>query len=71
MNLGPHAAFIWSSYTAVAIGLAGLLTWLFVDGRKQKKALADLEARGVRRRSADPALGAAAKSTSARKAGEA
>ena len=71
MNLGPHAAFIWSSYAAVAIGLAGLLTWLFVDGRKQKKALADLEARGVRRRSADPALGTDAKSTSARKAGEA
>ena len=59
MNLGPHAAFIWSSYAAVAIGLAGLLTWLYVDGRKQKKALADLEARGVRRRSAAPAQGAA------------
>lgn len=53
MNLGPHAAFIWSSYAAVALGMAGLLAWLYVDGCKQKKALADFEARGVRRRSAE------------------
>ena len=56
MNLGPHAAFIWSSYAAVALGMAGLLTWLFLDGRNQKRALADFEARGVRRRPAEPAL---------------
>jgi heme exporter protein D len=53
MSLGPHAVFIWSSYAAMALGMAGLLAWLFVDGRKQKRALADFEARGVRRRSAE------------------
>jgi heme exporter protein D len=61
MSLGPHAAFIWSSYAAMALGMAGLLAWLFVDGRKQKKALADFEARGVRRRSAEPAQTTATK----------
>ena len=55
MSLGPHAVFIWSSYAAVALGMAGLVTWLYVDGRKQKGALADFEARGVRRGSAEPA----------------
>lgn len=57
MNLGPHAGFILASYAAVAIGLAGLLAWLWTDRRRQLAALADLEARGVRRRSdpSDPA----------------
>ena len=54
MNLGPHAAFIWSSYAVVALGLGALLAWLILDGRRQRAALADLEARGVRRRSAAP-----------------
>ena len=52
MDLGPHAAFIWISYGAVAGTIAGLLAWLITDGRRQQRALADLEARGVRRRSA-------------------
>jgi len=53
MDLGPHAAFIWMSYAAVAIGLAALLAWLEIDGRRQARRIADLEARGVRRRSAE------------------
>ena len=52
MSLGPHAAFIWLSYLTVAAGIAGLLAWLFLDGRRHERRLADLEARGVRRRSA-------------------
>jgi heme exporter protein D len=62
MNLGPHAAFIWSAYAAVAVGLGGLLAWLIVDSRRQRAALADLESRGVRRRWSRPA---AAKSNEA------
>jgi heme exporter protein D len=50
MDLGPHAAFIWASYTIVAIVLAALAAWLIVDGRRQQRLLDDLEARGVRRR---------------------
>ena len=50
MNLGPHAAFIWGAYGAMALGLCVLLGWLIADGRNQRAALADLEARGVKRR---------------------
>ncbi len=51
MNLGPHAAFIWLSYASVGLTIAGLIAWLVVDGRRHEKRLAELEARGVRRRS--------------------
>jgi len=51
MDLGPHAAFIWASYTVVAVVLAVLIGWLLFDGRRQQRLLDELEARGVRRRS--------------------
>lgn len=54
MDLGPHAAYIWASYAIAAVILAGLTAWLVLDGRRQRRALADLEARGVRRRSDEP-----------------
>jgi heme exporter protein D len=50
MDLGPHAAFIWSAYAAEALVLAVLIGWLIYDGRRQKQQLADLERRGVTRR---------------------
>lgn len=51
MDLGPHASFIWASYGAVAGVLALLIAWLLWDGHRQRRLLAELEARGVRRRS--------------------
>jgi heme exporter protein D len=51
MDLGPHAAFIWSSYAITALVLAGLIAWLVLDGRAQERQLASLAARGVKRRS--------------------
>jgi heme exporter protein D len=51
MDLGPHAAYIWASYTVVAVVLAVLIGWLVVDGRRQQRLLDEMEARGVRRRS--------------------
>lgn len=54
MDLGPHAAFIWISYAATALVISGLIAWLIADGRRQRAALEDLEARGVRRRSSSP-----------------
>jgi heme exporter protein D len=51
MDLGPHAVFIWSSYGLTALVLAGLIAWLVADGRALQRRLADLAARGVRRRS--------------------
>jgi heme exporter protein D len=51
MNLGPHAAFIIGAY-AVALGvIAGMIAWVQLDYRRQLRLLADLEARGVTRRS--------------------
>ncbi|MGL4395893.1 MAG: heme exporter protein CcmD [Hyphomicrobium sp.] len=55
MDLGPHAAFIWLCYAAVALVTGSLLAWLIADGRRQRRALAELEARGVTRRSASGA----------------
>jgi len=51
MDLGPHAAYIWSAYAAVGVGLAILIVWLVFDGRRQLRMLDELEAQGVRRRS--------------------
>jgi heme exporter protein D len=51
MDLGPHAAYIWTAYASVAAGLVALVAWLVIDGRRQQRLVDDLEARGVRRRS--------------------
>ena len=51
MDLGPHAAYIWAAYGAAALVIAGLVAWLVLDGRRQQRLIAGLEARGVRRRS--------------------
>jgi heme exporter protein D len=47
-----HAGFIAAAYIVTAVVLAALYLWIVVDGRRQTRRLADLEARGVRRRSA-------------------
>jgi heme exporter protein D len=51
MDLGPHAAFIWAAYLALALILGALIAWLLYDGARQSRALDDLEARGIKRRS--------------------
>ncbi len=51
MDLGPHAAYIWASYTVVAVVLGVLVGWLILDGRRQQRLINELEARGARRRS--------------------
>jgi heme exporter protein D len=65
MDLGPHAFFILAAYGAAAIIVLGLILRAVTDHRAQVKALAELEARGARRRSAaslgdKPAASAAA-----------
>ncbi|HEY1542234.1 MAG TPA: heme exporter protein CcmD [Xanthobacteraceae bacterium] len=52
MNLGPHAAFIVISYAAAIVVVGALIAWVIVDFRAQRRALGDLEAHGVTRRSA-------------------
>jgi heme exporter protein D len=49
-----HAGFIVASYAAAAIIVAGLIAWVMLDFRAQRRNLAELEARGITRRSAPP-----------------
>lgn len=51
LDLGPHASFIWSAYGVVTLVIGALVVWLIADGREQERRLADLAARGVKRRS--------------------
>jgi heme exporter protein D len=51
MSLGQHAPFIVAAYAAAAAVIAALIAWVTLDYRTQRRALADLEARGVVRRS--------------------
>ncbi|MGH6770445.1 MAG: heme exporter protein CcmD [Xanthobacteraceae bacterium] len=51
MNLGPHAFFIVSAYSAAALIATAMIAWVVLDRRRQARMLADLEARGVTRRS--------------------
>jgi heme exporter protein D len=54
MDLPLHAGFIISAY-AVAAAVVGLLvTWVIADHLTQKRALAELDRRGITRRSAEP-----------------
>jgi heme exporter protein D len=54
-SLGPHAAFIIAAYAVTVLVVIGLIAWVVLDHRTQTRALADLDARGVRRRSEPPA----------------
>ena len=58
MDLGPHAFFIIAAYAATAVIVGGLILGAVLDHRAQLRALAELEGRGVRRRSdrLEPAL---------------
>ncbi|HEU0059102.1 MAG TPA: heme exporter protein CcmD [Hyphomicrobiaceae bacterium] len=46
MELGPHAVYIWLAYGVVAVTLAALIGWLVADGRRQRRLIEDIEARG-------------------------
>ena len=46
-----HAGYIAAAYIVTAVVLVALAAWIILDGRAQRRRLADLEARGIRRRS--------------------
>ncbi len=52
MHFGPYAPFILAAYGAALAVVAGLIAWVVLDFRAQKRVLGDLEAHGVTRRSA-------------------
>jgi heme exporter protein D len=55
-DLGPHAGFIWVAYGAAALVIAVLIAWTWTSEREQRRRLADLERRGIRRRSSQQEL---------------
>ena len=57
MEAMNHLPFIVGSYAAAFVIVAGLIAWVMVDFRAQRRALADLEKRGLTRRSASPRPG--------------
>jgi heme exporter protein D len=54
-DLGPHAVFIIAAYAVTFLSLAALAFFIVEDDRRQRRELADLETRGIRRRSAKEA----------------
>ena len=59
MEAVNHLPFIVGSYAAACVVIGALVAWVAIDFRTQRRALADLEMRGIARRSA-PAPAAAA-----------
>ena len=51
MDLGPYASFIMTAYAVTVLVVAGLIAWVLLDHRAQRRILNDLEMRGVTRRS--------------------
>ena len=47
-----HAAYVIAAYGISALAIAGLAAWILLDQRARRRELADLERRGIRRRSA-------------------
>jgi heme exporter protein D len=52
MNPANHMGFIVASYAAAVAVVGVLIAWVTLDYRAQRSRLADLEMRGVTRRSA-------------------
>ncbi|HTM77697.1 MAG TPA: heme exporter protein CcmD [Devosia sp.] len=53
IDLGPHAVFIIAAYGGVTLVVAALIASTLFDARRVASKTAALEARGIRRRSAN------------------
>ena len=51
-NFGPHAVFILAAYGVTFAAITLLAAAIIADDRRQRRLLADLERKGIRRRSA-------------------
>ena len=51
MNLGSHADFIVTAYTAAIVILIALIAWVWSDYQTERRALNELDKRGMTRRS--------------------
>jgi heme exporter protein D len=54
LDLGPHSSFIIAAYAVTFVAVAALAFFIVEDDRKQRRLLAELERKGIRRRSAEP-----------------
>lgn len=50
--LSGHTGFVFAAYAITTVVLVGITAWILLDGRRLKQRISELEARGVRRRSA-------------------
>jgi len=50
--VGANAGFIIAAYGAATVVIVLLVAWVVIDHRLQKRALAELETRGIKRRAA-------------------
>ncbi|MEZ5873491.1 MAG: heme exporter protein CcmD [Hyphomicrobiales bacterium] len=66
-DLGPHATFIIAAYAVTFVSIGALTLAIFEDDRKQRRVLAELERRGIRRRSAKPSRKTTAKAPPAKR----
>ena len=54
MQAATHTGFIIAAYAFAVIVIGGLGAWVMLDYRAQRRTLAELERRGVTRRSSAP-----------------
>jgi heme exporter protein D len=59
MDTVAHLDFIAAAYAAAVFVVAGLIVWVTLDYRAQRRALAELQMEGFTRRSAPPRSGRA------------
>jgi len=52
-NPATEDTYVWAAYIAAAIIVCAITVVTMLDARRQRRLLADLEARGIKRRS-DP-----------------
>jgi heme exporter protein D len=51
IDLGPYAGFIVTAYAAALGIIAGLVAWITLDRRHLLRAIEEIEAQGITRRS--------------------
>jgi len=50
-NMGGYGPYIWSSFLIAVVAMSGLALQSWLDLKKQKRLVAELEARAERKRS--------------------
>ncbi len=52
MQAAAHIGFITTTYAAGVVVIGALVAWVMLDYRSQRRILAELESKGISRRSA-------------------